>query len=370
MDARIEKLADTLVDYSCKIKKGDKVLIECFGFSALPLVRKLISKIYQIGGLPFIQLEDNTVTRQIIKECKKTQLRIMKDHELDRMKKMDAFIGIRAHDNVNELGDLTGNKLNEYMREFSSVVTEERVHNTKWVLVRWPNSSMAQLANTSTETFEDFYFDVCTMDYEKMSKAMDPLVELMEKTDKVHITGPGTDLVFSIKDIPIIKADGESNIPDGEVFTAPVRNSANGHITYNTPALFQGVTYENIYFKFKDGKIVEASSNHTERLNKVLDTDKGSRFLGEFAIGLNPYIDTPMNDPLFDEKIMGSIHLTPGNCYDDASNGNKSAIHWDLVLIQLERSGGGKIFFDDVLVRENGMFVPDELKDLNPENLK
>jgi len=370
MDHRIKKLADILVDYSCKVKKKEKVMIECHGFSALPLVKRLVEKVYEVGGLPFVVLNESSVMREIIKGCEKEQLRLMTDFGLSRMKKMDVFIGIRAHDNVNELGDLEGSKLNEYMRDFSSKIVEERVNNTRWVVLRWPNNSMAQLANTSLESFTDFYFDVCTMDYNKMSKAMDPLIGLMGKTDKVRIEGPGTDLEFSIKGIPTIKAAGEANIPDGEVFTAPVKDSLQGHVTFNTPAVYQGVTYENIYFKFKNGKIIEASANFTERINKVLDTDKGARFLGEFAIGLNPFIDKPMKDPLFDEKIMGSIHLTPGNCYEEASNGNKSAIHWDLVLIQLESSGGGNIYFDDVLIRKNGLFVIEDLKPLNPENLR
>jgi aminopeptidase len=244
------------------------------------------------------------------------------------------------------------------------------VNNTKWCVMRYPNESFAQLAGMSTDDFEDFYFNVCNLDYSKMSKAMDNLIELMEKTDKVRIVGPGTDLTFSIKGIPAIKCDGKMNIPDGEVFTAPVRDSVNGVITFNTPAVSEGFTYEDIRFEFKDGKIIGATSNDTDRINKKLNTDEGARYIGEFAIGVNPYILKPMKDTLFDEKIMGSIHLTPGRCYDEASNGNKSAIHWDLVLIQTKEYGGGEIYFDDVLVRKDGLFVVEPLLCLNPENLK
>ena len=229
---------------------------------------------------------------------------------------------------------------------------------------------MAQLANKSQEAFEDFYFDVCTLDYKKMSKAMDPLVDLMNRTDKVHIKGPGTDLKFSIKGIPAIKCDGLRNIPDGEVYTAPVRESMNGTISYNTFSEEQGFTYENIKFEIKNGKIIKATANDTDRINALLDTDEGARYFGEFAIGVNPYVLTPMKDTLFDEKICGSFHLTPGKCYEDAYNGNHSAIHWDLVMIQRQEFGGGEIYFDDVLIRKDGLFVIDELKGLNPENLK
>ena len=231
-------------------------------------------------------------------------------------------------------------------------------------------NSMAQLAKMSTEAFEDFYFQVCNLDYSKMSAAMDSLVELMDQTDKVRLVGPGTDLTFSIKGIKAIKCAGELNIPDGEVYSAPVRDSVNGVVTYNTPSPYQGFTFENVKLTFKDGKIIEATANNTERINKVFDTDEGARYVGEFAIGVNPYILHPMQDILFDEKIDGSFHFTPGQCYDDAYNGNKSNIHWDLVNIQRPEYGGGEIYFDDVLIRKDGRFVIPELEKLNPENLK
>ena len=228
---------------------------------------------------------------------------------------------------------------------------------------------MAQLAGMSKEAFEDFYYNVCTLDYSKMDKAMDALKDLMERTDKVHLVAPGTDLTFSIKGIPAVKCAGECNIPDGEVYTAPVRESMNGTIAYNTPSLEDGFTYENIKFEIKDGKIIKATANDNERINAMLDTDEGARYFGEFAIGVNPYVLQPMKDILFDEKICGSFHLTPGASYEDAPNGNHSAVHWDLVMIQRPEYGGGEIWFDDVLIRKDGLFVVPELECLNPENL-
>lgn len=262
----------------------------------------------------------------------------------------------------------------EQMKKYSSIYSHNvhgkiRVPETKWVVLRYPNNSMAQQAKMSTEAFEDFYFNVCTLDYAKMSAAMDKLVAKMEKTDKVHIVGPGTDITFSIKGLPAIKCDGKLNIPDGEVFSAPVKNSVNGRITYNTPSLYMGKEYKDVSLLFKDGKIIEATANETESLNKVLDTDEGARYVGEFAIGVNPYVDFPMLDILFDEKIKGSIHFTPGNSYDECDNGNKSAVHWDLVLRQTKENGGGEIYFDDELIRKDGLFVSEDLKCLNPENL-
>lgn len=250
------------------------------------------------------------------------------------------------------------------------VHSEQRVKHTKWVVLRYPNASMAQLANTSTEAFEDFYFDVCNLDYAKMDKAQDALADLMNRTDKVRITGPGTDLSFSIKNIGAVKCSGQKNIPDGEVYSAPVRDSVNGTISYNAATLYNGITFENIKFTFKDGKIVEATSNDTKRLNEILDSDEGARHIGEFAIGFNPYILHPMKDILFDEKIAGSLHFTPGQAYEETDNGNRSSIHWDLVLIQRPDYGGGEIYFDDVLIRKDGIFVVPELECLNPDQLK
>lgn len=371
MDPRVKKLAENLIGYSCEVKKDERVMIECIGTSALPLVKELVKETYRVGAKPFVEIRDQSVLRQLLLGCDEEQLKFMAEYELKRMEGMDAYIGVRANDNASELGDVPSEKMAIYMEHFSRPVhSEERVNNTKWVVLRYPNSAMSQLANKSQEAFEDFYFNVCNLDYSKMSKAMDGLVRLMEKTDRVHIKGKGTDLTFSIKGIPVIKCDGKNNIPDGEIFTAPVRDSVNGILSYNCPAVYQGVTYENIKLEFKDGKIINATSNDTERLNNVFDTDEGARYIGEFAIGVNPYITTPMKDTLFDEKIMGSFHLTPGKAYDDASNGNKSSIHWDLVCIQTPEYGGGEMYFDDVLIRKDGKFLLPELEALNPKNLK
>ncbi|MCK4403705.1 MAG: aminopeptidase, partial [candidate division Zixibacteria bacterium] len=260
-------------------------------------------------------------------------------------------------------------KMEQYMTiYYKPVHLEQRVKHTKWVVLRYPTNSFAQLAETSQEAFEDFYFEVCNIDYVKMSKAMDPLCQLMSQTDRVRIVGPGTDLSFSIKRIPNKKCDGKLNIPDGEVFTAPVRSSVNGHISFNTPSIHDGVLYDGIRLEFKEGKITEAKAAVNQgKMIKLLDTDQGARYIGEFSFGIHPDIKKPMKDTLFDEKIFGSIHLTPGNAYDEADNGNRSAIHWDLVLIQTKEYGGGEIYFDDVLIRKDGIFIHPKLKDVLSE---
>tara|TARA_Y100001934_G_C12114879_1_gene660310 strand:+ start:16 stop:702 length:687 start_codon:yes stop_codon:yes gene_type:complete len=226
---------------------------------------------------------------------------------------------------------------------------------------------MAQQAGRSTEAFEKFYFDVCTLDYGQLATAMAPLVDRMSDTDHVHITGPGTDLSFRIGDIPVRGCAGEHNIPDGECFTAPVRDSVEGTIRFNTPTLYHGVTFTDISLTFNNGKITDASSSDTKKLNEILDTDEGARYIGEFAIGFNPHIHRPMLDILFDEKIAGSFHFTPGQAYEVADNGNRSSVHWDMVMIQTPEFGGGEIHFDDELIRKDGQFVVDDLKQLNPD---
>ncbi|SKA90706.1 aminopeptidase [Caloramator quimbayensis] len=370
VDPRIKVLAKNLINYSCELKKGEKVLIEAIGLET-PLVTELVKEAYNVGALPFVTIKDKAVDRAIYMNLTEEHAKLIAKYEAMRMSEMDAYIGVRSGKNSSELADVPGDKMGIYFKNiWDEVHGKIRVPKTKWVVLRYPSPSMAQMANLSTEAFEDFYFNVCNLDYSKMSKAMDSLVALMEKTDKVRITGPNTDLTFSIKGLPAIKCDGKLNIPDGEVYSAPVKDSVNGYITYNTPAEYQGFTFENIRLEFKDGKIINATSNDTERINKIFDTDEGARYVGEFAIGVNPYILKPMKDTLFDEKIAGSIHFTPGSSYDDCFNGNKSAIHWDLVYIQTPEYGGGEIYFDDVLIRKDGMFVIPELECLNPENLK
>lgn len=371
MDQRIEILAKNLVTYSCRVEKGERVLIESLGEESKLLVKAIVKEVYKAGGYPIVTLKDQSVTRELLKGMTLEQAELMAKFELERMKEMDAYIAIRGTENASELSDIESSKMKIYSDYFMKPVhLSERVNNTKWVVLRYPNNSMAQLANTSLETFEDFYFNVCNLDYSKMSRAMDSLTALLDRTDKVRIIAQGTDISFSIKDIPSVKCCGLRNIPDGEVYTAPVKDSINGTISYNTPSVYQGTTFETIKFKFENGKIVEATANDTDRLNEILDTDEGARYVGEFAIGVNPYILKPMKDTLFDEKIAGSIHFTPGQAYKLADNGNHSAIHWDLVLIQRPDFGGGEIWFDDVLIRKDGIFVIEELEVLNPENLK
>ncbi|KGX89403.1 aminopeptidase [Pontibacillus halophilus JSM 076056 = DSM 19796] len=368
-DPRIQQLAHQIVHYSVQLQAGEKLLIENTGLQD-ELVSALVEEAYAADGLPFVWIKDQKILRSLLLQAKEEQLEELAEHEAGLMKNVDAYIAIRSGDNISELADIPA----EQMKMYNSIVGQKvhrewRVPKTKWCVLRYPNASMAQLANMSTNAFEDFYFDVCTLDYNRMGTAMDALVQMMEQTDQVHIKGPQTDLTFSIKDVPVVKCAGELNIPDGEVYTAPIRDSVNGTIHYNTPSPYNGYTFEDVKLTFRDGKIVEATANDTDRINDVFNTDDGARYVGEFAIGVNPHIKHPMKDILFDEKIDGSFHFTPGQCYETAPNGNDSAIHWDLVSIQRPEYGGGEIYFDGKLIRKDGRFVVPELEKLNPEHL-
>lgn len=368
-DPRNAKLARVIVEHSTQLAPGEAVLIEAFDLEG-GLVLDLVDAVHAAQAIPLVALRSNAVNRSLISGGTEKQFQIQAEIELMQMKQVQAYVGIRASANSSELAGVPGDRMGLYSRLVSRPVhLDYRVDHTRWVVLRYPTASMAQMANMSTEAFEDFYYRVCTLDYGRMSHAIRPLVERMQRTDRVEIQGPGTDLRFSIKDIGVVPCEGRRNLPDGECFTAPVRGSVEGTIRYNTPSLYLGTTFENLAFTFEGGRIVRATGDPQDKLDELLATDEGARYIGEFSLGFNPYILQPMKDTLFDEKIAGSLHFTPGQAYSIADNGNRSQVHWDLVLIQRPEHGGGEIRFDGELVRKDGRFVVPELEGLNPERL-
>ncbi|MBX7134323.1 MAG: aminopeptidase [Fimbriimonadaceae bacterium] len=371
LDPRVTRFAELLATHATDLSPADRVLVHTFDipeWAIAEVVRVCQSK----GAEVVVRSESNAVRRQLLLGMTEKNAATIAKIEKFEMEEMTAYISMRGSDNVMELSDVPSATMAMWQRVYGIPVTNEvRVPKTKWVALRWPSPSMAQQAGMSTAAFEDFYFRVCTVDYKRMEEACKPLKDLMDKTDQVHIIGPGTDLRFSIKDIGAVPCVGHRNIPDGECFSCPVKDSMNGVIQYNTASLYQGQEFTNIHYRVANGKIIEADAGAmSERLNEILDTDEGGRYFGEWALGFNPHILHPMKDTLFDEKIAGSFHLTPGNAYPPpGGNGNKSAIHWDTVLIQRPDYGGGEIWFDGVLVRKDGLFVLPELAGLNPENL-
>ncbi len=370
MDSRIRQLADVLIRHSTRLQPGEKVFIETFDVPS-EIVTALIERTVEAGGIPFVETRSNRVLRALYKNTTEAQMQAIGERELARMKEMDAYIGVRGSHNALEFADVPAEKMALYQKHWwQPVHTEQRVNHTKWVVLRYPSPGFAQAASMSTEQFEDFYFDVCTLDYAKMAEAQEPLRARMERADRVRLTGKGTDLSFSIKGIGAVPCSGHRNIPDGECFSCPVKDSVNGVIHFNAPTVYQGKPFSDIRLVFENGKIIEATGSDTARLNEILDSDEGARYVGEFSLAFNPYIHEPMRDILFDEKINGSFHFTPGNAYERAGNGNRSSVHWDMVFIQRPEYGGGEVYFDDELIRRDGRFVPEDLQGLNPENLK
>ncbi|MEE9403349.1 MAG: aminopeptidase, partial [Algisphaera sp.] len=336
------------------------------------MVVALVEATRAVGAHPHVSLRNGRIVRALVEGADGDQLETWAGYDLERMKKMDVYIGLRGSANASEMAGLADAQLQAYVGTYQTPVHgEQRVKHTRWCVLRWPSASMAQLAQKSTAEFEDFYFRVCTLDYAKMAAAVVPLQKRMAAADAVHIKGPGdTDLRFSLKGIDAVSCTGSHNIPDGECFSAPVRNSVNGVIHYNTPTVYMGRSFENVRLTFKNGRIEDFTADQgADDLAGIFNTDEGARFVGEFAIGFNPHITHAMRDILFDEKVSGSLHFTPGRCYDEADNGNISDIHWDLVLIQREDFGGGEIWFDDELIRKDGLFVVGDLLDLNPDRL-
>ena len=370
MDARYEKLAAGLTGFSTELKKGERVFIDAFDVPDA-MVIALVRAARARGALPYVAVHRARVTRELMLGATEEQFSAHAAVELKRMQQMDAYIALRGSDNIFETSDVPSEKVQLVARVMKPVL-DHRVNDTKWVVLRWPTSAMAQQAGMSTEKFEDFYFDVCTLDYSRMIPGMRALKKVMDETDRVHIKGPGTDLQFSIKGIGSRECGGQRNIPDGEVFSCPVKDSVEGYVQYNAPTVYLGTSFDGIRLGFKRGRIVEATAStpaSTKRLNEILDSDPGARYIGEFAIGFNPHIREPMRDILFDEKIAGSFHFTPGQAYEGVGNGNKSQVHWDMVCIQRPDYGGGEIWFDGKLIRKDGLFVPKALQKLNPEHL-
>lgn len=370
MDPRYHQLAKLLVHHSIRVREGDKVLIEA---TAIPgaMLCALSQAVTEAGGIPIFNLSDTEILRQFLRnpdtEALRRACQSVGELEAERMRHMDCYIGLRGMLNAAAMADVPPENMAIYQKYWMQPVHSKlRVPNTRWVVLRWPTSALAQLADMSDEAFRDYFFQVCLTDYQAMEKAVQPLQELMARTDRVEIKGPGTDLRFSMQGIGSLACFGLRNLPDGECYSAPVRDSVEGEISFNTLTNYRGVRMQDVYLKFSRGKVVEARSSHSAALNTLLDTDEGARYVGEFALGFNPYITRAIGDTIFDEKMRGSLHLALGNCYQAADNGNHSAIHWDLVLSQ---EAGGEIYFDGQLIRQNGLFVPSQLQQLNPQAL-
>ena len=365
--AEIE-LAKRLVHHSCKVKRNEKVLIS---YSDTPntLIEAIIEEVTSVNAIPIVFRLDKSIKRRLLLNSSENMMQYYHNIVKPIMSSADAVILIGGSHNDFELSDVSPETFSNYSKLYIEPIHFKIRCSKKWVLLRYPTPSFAQSSGISSESFEEFFYKVCTLDYEELDKKMDNLKQLMENTDKVHIITPTTDLTFSIKDMPAIKCSGQCNIPDGEIYTAPIKDSVNGYIEFNVPAIDNGMEFNKIKLVFENGKIIDFDCNNKEGFEEILNTDSGSRYLGEFAFGLNPYCTEPRKDILFDEKMISSIHLAIGSSYEDCFNGNISAVHLDLIQSHRKCHGGGKIYFDDGLIYENGYFIYSNLVDLNPKKL-
>ncbi|MEX2463121.1 MAG: aminopeptidase [Balneolaceae bacterium] len=358
------ELAQQLIQHSTELKRGENILLQLVGLNGIGLIRALVDATREMGANPFVKIEDSETNRILLENGNDEFWKLQSSaDQLPLMKQMDAFIGIRAAENIYENSGVSKQANDAYSKHFLNPVHfKQRVEHTKWVVLRYPSPAFAMNAKMTTTEFVQFYYDSCLLDYSKLEEAMKPLEEILKKTDQIHLKGHGTDIRFSVKGQNWIPCFGKRNIPDGELFSSPLIDSVNGEITY-APSVYQGKPFEFVKLLVKDGVVRDFDSSNNDALKEILDTDDGSRRFGEFSFGLNPVIQNPMYDILFDEKIYGSNHLTLGKDYAIAANGNSSNIHWDLVCI------GADVYLDGERVREGRLFVKEELKGLNPDQL-
>jgi aminopeptidase len=359
-----EKLATQLLNHSVELKPGENIMLQLSGLNGIGLIRALTEKIRATGAHPFIKIEDPETNRLLLEAGDeyfwKNQANV---DQLPLMKQMDAFIGIRAAENIYENSTVSKEANSAYSKHFLNPVHfKQRVEHTRWVVLRYPSPAFAMNAKMPTSHFSDFYYKACLLDYNKLAEAIKPLEDILRKTDIIHLKGEGTDISFSVKGQNWIPCFGKRNIPDGELFSSPILDSVNGSITY-AATVYQGKPFEFVKLAVKNGVVTDFDSSDNSALEEILDTDNGARRFGEFSFGLNPIIEKPMYDILFDEKIFGSNHLTLGKDYEIAANGNHSNIHWDLVCI------GPDVYLDGDLIRKGRFFIKDQLKGLNPEFL-
>lgn len=363
---RLDDLGKILLDFSVTIKKGEKLVIDTC-VEAKPLVQRIIKLATERGAFVHLILNDDDYNQDMIINNTSQKKQHEKDVELlvEQFDSMDAYIVIRSSKNSFNSAGVDTKTMSQYSITQRPSLTKRLTK--KWVLLSWPTHGLAQQAEMNFDDYYEFCLNSMICDYEQMNHDLQPLKDLMIKTDKVKIVAPNTNLEFSIKNIDVEICGGKINIPDGEVYTAPVIDSVNGYITYNVPSSQRGKVWNDVKLTFKNGQIInaECSNQSNEELMDIFGSDEGASFIGEFSFGVNQNIKKPIGYTLYDEKIGGSFHFTPGNAYEHTDNTNRSALHWDLVCILNEEFGGGEIYFDDKLIQKDGKFVLDQLKALN-----
>lgn len=351
-DPRVTKLASILVHHSVRVKKGELIVINSSS-EAAPLALECYKLILKAGGIPSVNFSMPRFAYTYYKYAKPHQLNCFPKVAKFEAENLKGMINIGAPFNTKEFSNIDPKKI--VLRRRVTNPISEIILNKKWVGCDYPTNALAQDADMSLEEFEDFLFNATNIDWNKESKKQDKIKAVLDKGKRVRILADDTDLTFSIKGRTAIKCYGEHNMPDGEVFLAPVEKTTEGFIHYSFPVIYNGREVSGVTLKFKKGKVVDAKALKNEKfLKAMINTDKGSKYLGEFGIGMNPNITKFIKNILFDEKILGSVHLALGRAYKEGGGVNQSALHWDMIK---DLRNGGRVYIDDKLMHKNGRWL-------------
>lgn len=354
MTTEWDKLAKILVYYSGKVKTGDKVYIAMVEADTLPLAKAVYSQVIQAGGFPFVEFQSALLERELMIHGSQEQLDWINEPEALTMEWADVYIGLRGNRNPYELQGIPADKIKSHKRSMG-VISAMRTELPRWVLIRVPNESFAQQAEMSLDEMMDFFFLATLRDWEKESEGYQKIQQVFQKATHVQVKGFNTDIAFNTEGRQYVVGDGKYNMPDGEVFTSPVDDSAEGHIYFEFPGIYAGQRVQGISLEFKHGRLLRAiSESNQDLLDQILQMDDGANRIGEFGIGTNFGITRFCSDILYDEKIGGTIHIAMGRAYTECGGINQSALHWDLIKDLRQE---GEIFLDGVKVFNNGKFL-------------
>lgn len=364
-DIRVSKLAELLVRYSVDVQPGQRVVIRG-GTVAQPLLLEVYKQVILAGGYPYL-LPSLAGTQEIFyRHANEDQLRYIHEPVKLVYETYDTFINIIADENTRALSNVDPQKMvaaSQASHELSKTFLRRSAANElQWTLTLFPTNAHAQEADMSLEDYEDFVYGAIMPDlddpvgyWKRFSAYQDQVIQWLDGKKQIHVVGRETDLTLSIAGRKFINCDCHKNVPDGEIFTGPVENSANGMVYFSYPAIYNGREVTGVRLWFENGKVVKATADKNEEfLNATLDTDEGARFLGEFAIGTNEGITRFTREILFDEKIGGSFHMAVGAGYPETGSVNDSSIHWDMIC---DLRDGGEIRADGALLYQNGKFV-------------
>lgn len=354
IDLRIQKLAKLLVKYSVFVKSGENVILS--GTTEVePLLQAVYKELILAGAHPQLRISPKDLDYFFFKHAKPSQINKYPDIFEDIINKSQKYIGISSETNTRALSNCNSNKITaraKVTQKISNLICNNKPKMFR-VTTSFPTNALAQDAEMSLTEYESFFYNACLLNWKTLSKKMHKINSYFKENSKVHLIGKNVDLKMRVHGKLSMVCDGKENMPDGEICMAPVRDSLNGWIQFDYPAIRNGKEVTDVYLKFKDGKVIESKSSKNEDfLKAMLSTDENSSYVGELGIGCNPKVNKFTKDLLFDEKINGTIHLALGSAYKENGGGNDSAIHWDIVKDMHQ----AKIIVDNKIIQENGIW--------------